>query len=130
MVDLAIKYGFLIFVAVVGTLQAAAAHSNLQGLLFFKNKRYAYLWAVVTVGSCLAVFFTWNYHFATGVIEGSQQAGMFAAAAFAALVFTLVASSLIQFRLRTIPAVGRPGLEALNHSNYFRAVLARCGAKK
>ena len=130
MLTLAIKYAFLVFIAVVGILQAAAAHNKLQGLLFFKNKNYAYLWTILTVSPTLAVFFTWNYHSATGVIEGSQQAGLFTLSALAALIFTLAVSSFIPHRFGRTLEAGRRGLEVLNRTNYFSALRAKCGGKR
>jgi hypothetical protein len=130
MLTLGLKYGGLVFVAVVGVLQAAAARNNLHGLLFFKNKTWAYLWAVLTTGFALAVFFIWNYHFATGIIEGSQQAELFALWALAALIFTLIVSSLIRYRFGQTTEATKEGLEALNHSSYFGALRAKYFGKR
>jgi hypothetical protein len=130
MLTLAIRYCLLVFIAVLGVMQAAAAHNNLEGLLFFKYKRYAYLWALLTAGSSLAVFFTWNYHFETGVIEGSQQAWMFAVSAFAALLFTLAVSSLLKYRLGKSDRVPARGLEGLNRSSFVHALRTRYAGKK
>jgi hypothetical protein len=130
MIHLAMQYVALVFVAILGVLQAAAAHNNLQGLLFFKRRWHAYLVTALTTGPALGVFFSWNYHFATGLIEGSQQAGLCALSGLLALIFTLALSSLIKSRLGTGPENERRGLEALNHSSYFSAVRSRISGKR
>jgi hypothetical protein len=130
MLTLGLKYGGLVFVAVVGVLQAAAARNNLHGLLFFKNKTWAYLWAVLTTGFALAIFFTWNYHFSTGVIEGSQQAELFALWALAALIFTLILSSLIKYRFGRAAEAGKGGIETLNRISYFGALKGKYSGKR
>ena len=93
---LALIYGGLVFCAVAGVMQAAAAYNNLKGLLFFKKKVTAYIFAGLTVGFSLFVFFVWNYHYATGQIEGSQQAGYFALFTAVAVIFTLILSAIIK----------------------------------
>jgi len=130
MLTLAVKYSCLVFIGVLGVLQAAAAYNGLQGLLFFKHKRSAYLWTLFTTGSTLGVFFTWNYHSPTGIIEGSQQAWMFTLSAFGSLLFTLAVSSLLKYRLRGPNGNFVRGLEALNHSNFVNALRARYEGKK
>jgi hypothetical protein len=127
---LALKYGGLVFIAVVGVLQAAAAHNNLRGLLFFKNKSSAYLWAALTTGAALAAFFTWNYLFPTGIIEGSQQTGLFALSALAALIFTLIISSVVKSRFGRDAEVEKGGLEVLNRTSYFSALRAKYLGKR
>jgi hypothetical protein len=130
MLTLGLKYGGLVFVAVVGVLQAAAARNNLHGLLFFKNKSWAYLWALLTTGFALAIFFTWNYHFATGIIEGSQQAELFALWALAALIFTLIVSSLIKYRSARTSEASKGGIETLHETSYFGALRAKYFGKR
>jgi hypothetical protein len=96
-VHLASIYCGLVFCAVAGVLQAAAAYNNLKGLLFFKKRLSAYIFAGLAAGFSLFVFFIWNYRYATGMIEGSQQAGYFALSAAAAVFFTLIVSSIIKY---------------------------------
>jgi hypothetical protein len=90
-------YCGLVFCAVVGVIQAAAAHNNLRGLLFFRKYATAYIFAFLTSGFSLFVFFIWNYRYETGIIEGSQQAGLFALSAILAVIFTLVLSAIIKY---------------------------------
>jgi hypothetical protein len=113
-----------------GVLQAAAAHNNLWGLLFFRRRLYANLFAAVTIIPALAAFFTWNYYNATGVIQGAQQAGLFTLGIVIALVFTLVLSSLLN-RTR-LPQCGFPreGLDALREETFFRLIRRRFGRSK
>ena len=96
MLHLALIYSGLVFCAVAGVLQAAAAYNNLKGMLFFKKKVPAYIFAGLTIGFSLFVFFVWNYRYPTGMIEGSQQAGYFALATAVAVIFTLILSAIIK----------------------------------
>ena len=88
------EYSLLVFVAVLGVIQVAAANSGLRGLLFAPGavrirfwptgkrweltyRHFSYLFAAVTVLPALGFFFVWNSHNATGIIQGSEQAGLF-----------------------------------------------------
>jgi hypothetical protein len=130
MLTLAFQYSSLVFIAVVGVLQAAAGRNNLRGLLFFKRTGSAYIFAILTTIPVLAAFFRWNYGNATGVIEGSQQAGLFALSTFIALIFTLVLSSLIKHRYGIVPSLEKKGLNVLVTTNYFRALRTKYSSKR
>jgi hypothetical protein len=139
---LATEYSILVFVAVLGVIQAAAANAGLRGLLFapgtvrirfFPSGRrwtltylhFSYLFAAITVLPALGFFFVWNSHNATGIIQGSEQAGFFVLSTAAGGVFSLVASSLInQWRLQNNQAQAQ-GLEALKDITWFQAVWRR-----
>jgi len=136
------EYSFLVFAAVLGVIQVAAANAGLRGLLFapgavrirfFPSGRrwsltyihFSYLFAAVTVLPALAYFFVWNQHNATGIIQGSEQAGLFVLSTAAGGIFSLVASSLInQWRLQN-NQTSAPGLEALKDITWFQAVWRR-----
>ena len=98
MLETSLDYSILVFVAVVGLVQAAVTYNNVSRLSFFKQKRVAYISAVLLTGGALTGFFTWNYWEVTGVVEGSQQFGLFVLSSFIALVFTYSLGSLINSR--------------------------------
>jgi hypothetical protein len=139
---LATEYSILVFVAVLGVIQAAAANAGLRGLLFapgtvrirfFPSGRrwtltylhFSYLLAAVTVLPALGFFFVWNSHNATGIIQGSEQAGLFMLSTAGGGIFSLVASSLInQWRLQNNQTQAE-GLGALKDITWFQAVWRR-----
>ena len=139
---LALEYSLLVFAAVLGVIQAAAANAGLRGLLFapgavrirfWPSERrwtltyhhFSYLFAAVTVLPALGFFFVWNSHNATGIIQGSQQAGFFVLSTAAGGIFSLAASSLInQWRLQNNETQAE-GLEALKDITWFQAVWRR-----
>jgi len=111
------KYFLLVFIAVMGVLQGAAAQNDLRGLRFFRSLLASYAFSVLAVGFSLFVFFNWNSWFATGVIEGSQQVIFFTLAGIAALLCTRVVASVIRssYSQRRVVRPGR--LEALDRSS-------------
>ncbi|OGO32605.1 MAG: hypothetical protein A2Z29_05015 [Chloroflexi bacterium RBG_16_56_11] len=128
-IPISLKYGLLVFVGVTGVLQAAACHNNLRGLVFFKNRYIAYIFAILAAGGSLASFFAWNYLFETGVIAGSEQAGIFVLSAFIAVVCTILVSSAIKsvsFKNRGAPP---DGLEALRGATIFHVFWDRVNGK-
>lgn len=118
MLDEALKYSLLVFIAEVGILQAAGTHSGMSAYSFFKNKVIAVIFAVITTGGSLFAFFVWNYWSKTGVVEGSQQFGLFTLSTIAALIFTFLAAGLINGKIwnavsswiNSIPPVKPPEL--------------------
>jgi hypothetical protein len=124
-----LKYCVFVFVAVVGVLQAAAARNGLRGLQFFRRTSHTYIFAGLAIIVPLGMFFSWNRLYAVGYIAGSQQAGMFFFSAAAAIVFTLLASSLAN--LKAFP--GRPtrltGLDVYKETTFFRIFLERIRRK-
>jgi hypothetical protein len=139
---LSLEYSILVFAAVLGVIQVAAANAGLRGLLFAPGtvrirfwpsghrwtltyRHFSYLFAALTVLPALAFFFVWNSYNGTGIIEGSQQAGLFVLSTAAGGVFSLVASSLInQWRLQHNQTDAK-GLEALKDITWFQAVWRR-----
>lgn len=119
MLHLALIYSGLVFCAVAGVLQAAAAYNNLKGMLFFKKKVPAYIFAGLTIGFSLFVFFVWNYRYPTGMIEGSQQAGYFALATAVAVIFTLILSGIIKDSSLKELSRGPTGLAFFRKATWF-----------
>lgn len=123
-------YSIMVFAAVLGVLQAAAGYNNLRGLLFFKRSLYAYIFAIITIGVSLGMFFSWNYLFETGVIAGSQQASLFFLSIVLAIVCTLIISSLINIRYYSQHAAQLTGLDALKEGTFFRIIWERINRKR
>ena len=126
---LGLKYSALAFAAIVGVMQAAAAYNNLRGMLFFRRNLYAYIFAVITVGVPLGFFFAWNYMFPINRIAGSQQTGLFLFATIAAIIFTVIVSSLVNIKFHSPNATQLKGLDALREGMYFRILWERINGK-
>jgi len=120
MLILAFKYSILVFLAVCAILQLAAVHNNLRGLQFVKNRGLAISISLVVLTGTIAVFFTWNYINAVGVIEGSQQAEFFAISGTLALLFSLLVSSLINRSMPTQGTSAKSGLQALENATFLQ----------
>jgi hypothetical protein len=136
---LAWEYFGLVFIAGLGILQVAAAYGGFRGLLIAPGEvrvrfwpgghsfalsrvAFGYVFAALTVIPCLVDFFGWNGRNATGVIQGSEQAGLFVVAMAAAVLFTLLFASLVnQWRLQGNQTRGE-GLEALKDITWVQAV--------
>jgi hypothetical protein len=99
MLEDSLKYSLLVFAAVVGILQVAGNQSGNPWYTFFKSKIIAVVFAVVTAGGSLFAFFIWNYWSDTGIIQGSQQFGLFTLSTVAALIFTFLVSGLINGKI-------------------------------
>jgi hypothetical protein len=129
LIHLALIYSCLVFCAVTGVVQAAAAHNNLRGLLFFQKSITAFIFAALTTGFSLSVLFIWNYRYETGVIEGSQQAGLFTLSTIAAVVFTLVVSSLIKSSSLQERSTGLTGLLFFKKATWFSIIRRKLASK-
>ncbi len=138
---LAWEYFVLVLVAGLGILQVAAAYGGFRGLLIAPGEvrvRYwpgrvftlsrvamSYVFAALTVIPSLVDFFGWNGRntaIEIGVIQGSEQAGLFVGGMAAAVLATLLFSSLVNhWRLRGNATHG-PGLEALKDITWVQAL--------
>jgi hypothetical protein len=118
-------YLVLVFFASCGVFQIAAACNDLRGLMFFKDRRIAFLFGVALWVTAFAWFFLSEPRNQpdTGLgLTGNQQFGFFFVGAGAGLAFTLLMSSLLNLNLGKCPIPF--GLDALRQSNYLRAL---CG---
>ena len=125
-----LEYSALAFTAIVGALQAAAAYSNLRGMLFFRYRLTAYIFAGIAIAAPLVFFFTWDYRFPIGAIQGSEQTGLFFFTTVAAIIFTLLVSALINIRYFTPRAAQLNGLDALREGSFFRTFWERISRKQ
>jgi len=122
---LAFEYFYLVSIAAVGVIQAAVAYNGFRGISFFSRKIYSYLFMILTLSPVLAAFFTWNERNPTGVIEGREQFCFFMLAIVAAIGFTLIVSSLLQYRYLRKNNIRHDGFEALKEVTFFQALRHR-----
>ena len=122
---MAFEYFYLVLIASVGVIQAAAAYNGFRGISFFSRKIFGYLFMALSLGPVLTAFFTWNERNLTGVIEGGEQFCLFMLAIVAAIGFTLVLSSLLKhWSLRT-NSIQHDGFEALKEVTFLQALRYR-----
>ena len=110
----------------------AAAYRSLRGLLFVPNRTTAFLLGLAV----LLAGFIWfylseprNISDTEGGIDGNQSSALFAGGAGAAVLMTLLLSSLVNWSLGRSERGGgeapsEPGLDALTHTNYLRAFVS------
>ena len=116
-----LNYCLLVFIAVLGVIQLAALKNNFRGLLFFPRRVLTLTFAAIAIGAALFVFFTWN-DFHTVIVEGSQQTGSFVFSTVAAIIFSLVCSSILNYRRFNSGKPRQDGLEVLRESTFFQAI--------
>lgn len=123
------EYYLFVFVASVGVLQLVATYRQIKGLLFFQNRTLSYIFSILTIGGSFGWFFGWADRLDTIMrrvgLEGAQQFLYFNMAAFLALIFTLIVTSLLyscrsraQCHQKSYPE----GLGALKEIGYFEAL--------
>jgi hypothetical protein len=120
-----VKYSGLVFMAVLGIIQLAAFKNNYRGLFFFPARIYSLVFAVITIGSALYLFFTWNELHQIIAIEGSQQTGSFVISTALAIIFTVVCSSLLNIRRFNRGKPRQGGLDGLRDATVFQAIFSR-----
>jgi hypothetical protein len=123
-------YGLLVFGAALGVIQAAAAYNDLRGLAFFRSKLLNYIFAAAVTGTALGFFFAWNYMFDIGVVAGVQQTGLFVQSIVAAIIFTVIMSSLINIKNNAHTGASPTGLDALREKTFFYLFWERLTGKK
>lgn len=123
------EYFLFVFIAACGVLQLAAAYSKLKGMMIFKNRIASYIFAFFAIGGAFGWFFGWDNRLDEKImrtgLEGAQQFYYFSLAALAALAFTLIISSLVNYRRLTKTkqsGEGEEGLDALKEMTYLEAV--------
>jgi phosphate/sulfate permease len=116
-----LNYCLLVFIAVVGVLQLAAAYNNFRGLMFFPAKIYSLIFGIIAVGMALTGFFLW-YDINDIIVEGSQQTGSFVLSAAIGIIFTLIFSSIVNHRRFNSNSHQQDGLETLQQNTFFQAI--------
>lgn len=139
---LTVRYILAVFAAVSGVIQAASARAGIRGLMFFPCHvrfrlwpslryviltpvRFSYLFAGITVIPALLYMFGWNEYNEVGLIEGSEQALWFVLGTFAAGIFCLLLSSLINHRCLQHNQTQAQGLEALKETTWVQSFRRR-----
>jgi hypothetical protein len=123
------EYLLFVFITSWGVLQLIAAFAQLKGLLFFRKRAITYIVAILAIGGAFGWFFGWDNRLDEKImhtgLEGRQQFFYFNLAALAALVFTLIVSSIVNSR-GIFQSKGReevePGLGSLKQMSYFKAI--------
>lgn len=148
MSQLKLEYLLFVFVASCGTLQLVAAISKLKGLLFFHKEITGYILAALTIGGAFGWFFAWDNRLQEKImrtgLEGAQQFYYFILAAFSAVAFTLIISSVVNLISALVASLwkgerdsGRAkrstetrfGLDALREMTYLEAIWRSIGKK-
>jgi hypothetical protein len=131
------EYLFFVFLASVGVLQLVALRARLKGLLFFKQPVLTYIFSILATGGAYWWFFQRDNRIDTIMrqtgLEGKQQFFSFCTAAFLAVVFTLVVSSLIGMlgkKPQKQDDDDVDGLDALKEKTYFEAIKHSFRSKK
>jgi hypothetical protein len=116
------EYFAFIFFAACGVIQMAAAYVRLKGLLFLKRPLPSYILGGLLILGAFLWFFLAEERNQRG-LEGREQFGFFVLGCLAALAFSLILSSLINWRLKPPPnAPPKEGMDILEDMSYFEAV--------
>lgn len=120
-------YLIFVFLFGVGAIQIAASLGRLRGLLLFYNTDVSRLAGASIILAAIVWFFASeprNINDVYGGLDGNVQAKFFAIGSFAAIVVTLLVSSLLNARMRggIDHIIQLRGLEALKESNYVVAL--------
>lgn len=123
------EYYLFVFIAAVGVLQMVAAYRQLSGLAFFRSSILSYIFSILAIGGSFGWFFGGGNRMDAvmrrAALEGAQQFVYFNMAAFLALVFTLIVSSLLfahRRREQSQQKAHPQGLGALTEISYFEAL--------
>ena len=120
-----LDYYLLVFLASCGLFQIVGAWKAFVGMLYLKYRPGSFLLGLaLLIGS-----FTWfflseprNVSDSAHGLNGNEQFAYFFAGSGTALAFTLLVSSLFNWRLGAERSIFWPGLDALKQSGYMRAV--------
>lgn len=125
MFPFAIDYYLTVSIAATGVIQIAASLGNLHGLVFFGSKVVArFVGAILVVVPTVWFFFSEprNINDYEGGLDANEQAIFFVLGTFTALFVTLIASSLLNFRMKA-ETEPEAGLDAVKSATYARAIL-------
>ena len=133
MFTFATDYYILVAVAATGALQVAASLGGFHGLLFLKRPLLARPLGLFLIVGAFVWFFAveklWffdgedrNINDYEGGLDAPTQALFFFLGSSSALVFTLLATSLVNLGMRAGESDPEDGLDALRRSNYASAL--------
>ncbi len=126
MISFTADYCIAVFISTLGVLQFAFSLGGLRGLLFFKSAVVARTLGLAMAILGFALFFgtgTRNINDYEGGLDAPDQALFFSLSALGAFATTLVASSLVNWRMRGAEFDADAGLDALRDSNYASALV-------
>ncbi len=122
----ALDFFVFAFIASLGVLQMVAAHAALQGLLFLRVRPVAFFMGFITTILGFLWFFLSeprNLPDTNGGLDGNQIAGLYTLGAGAALLVTLLVSSITNRSLGFGKHKLSSGLDALRETSYLRALV-------
>ena len=124
---LATEYFLSVFLAATATIQFAVNRGGFRGIMFSQNASLNRMLATILLLPPAILFFTWNTHNPTGIIEGAQQAGLFSLAVLCAGAVTIVITSALNQKKLTPPlhVIPSDGLEALKQMTFLQAIMRR-----
>ena len=125
MINFNADYCIAVFISTMGVLQFAFSLGGLRGLLFFKRPLLARPLGLAAAIFGFALFLATgdrNINDYEGGLDAPDQALHFSLTALAALALTLLASSLVNRRMRSADFEPDAGLDALRDSNYASAL--------
>ena len=125
MINFNADYCVAVFISTMGVLQFAFSLGGLRGLLFFKRPLIVRTLGLTAAIFGFALFFATgdrNINDYEGGLDAPDQALHFSLTALAALALTLLASSLVNRRMRSADFEPDAGLDALRDSNYASAL--------
>jgi hypothetical protein len=124
--SLGLLYFLFVFFACIGTIQLSADYRGLKYILFFQNRLHTKILSFVSLLPALSAFFFWNDYLPVAIIQGLQQAYLFALALVAALLLTFFTTSIIY---RKPILVGNPhkanGFDVFRLMPYTKAIKNR-----
>ncbi|GEM_PF-1732193 len=123
MFEVALEYYGLAVLASIATIQAAASYNNINGITFFKNRSFNYLFSAIIIITCLGALLTWNWRNPIGMVEGAQQFYIFMLGLISAIAATAIISSIINHsRFNTNQEPLEAGLEGLRERTFYQAI--------
>ena len=126
MFSFAIDYYLAVFVAAFGVIQIAASLGELRGLVFLRSAPLARIVGVLLVAASAVWFFSTaprNINDYEGGLDANEQAIFLALGTLTAIAVTLIASSLVNLRMK-VEAGPEAGLDALEEANYTQSAVA------
>ena len=130
MFTFATDYYILVFIATVGVIQIAASTGPLTGLLIFKSPLVSRVIGAALVAAGFVLFFSTaerNINDYEGGLDAPTQALFFFLGTMSGGLVTFLVSSVTNLRMNQGEPSPESGLDALEHTNFVRAVLISLG---
>ena len=121
MFTFATDYCIGVFVSTLGVLQLAFSVGGIRGMLVFKSPLVASALGLALAIAGFVLFFstgTRNINDYEGGLDAPTQALFFFLGAFAAVIVTLVVTSIVNHRMRGPESDPEAGIDSLRDTNY------------